>query len=744
MAKKATRAAYGEALVELAERYPELVVLDADLSSATMTKAFGAKYPERFFNCGIAEANMTGIAAGMSTCGLKPFTNTFAIFAAGRAYEQVRNSIAYPQLNVTVVGSHGGVSVGEDGATHQAIEDLTLMRVIPGMTVVNPCDAYEMRQAVEALIRYQGPAYLRLGRAPVETVTDRVSGYRFELGKGVTMREGTDVTFVATGLAVQLALDAAELLEREGVSARVLNIHTIKPMDRELILKAARETGLLITVEEHSVKGGLGGEVAEFLAEEHPTRVIRHGIYDSFGRSGTAADVLSHYGLTAAALAEKALTALGREIHRPEPEQKYYLAIDIGAASGRHIVGWQTDSGVQTREVYRFPTNVVRRNGNLIWDVEELVDHVKEGIRAALDIFPQIRSFSIDTWGVDYVLFRGDKEVWPCYSYRDTRTNAVIPEVHAKIPFSELYRRTGIQYQTFNTVYQLCADQKSGRLEGVTDMLMLPEYLSWRLTGVKVREAINAATMGVLDVNTGEYDWEIIDRLGLPHELFAPLSQPGTEAGSYCGMKCILCASHDTASSVEGIPMEENAPYISSGTWSLLGLKTKKPIISLSSELSNWSNEPGIGFNRYQKNIVGMWLVNRLKDVLCPEAEYDDIVRAAEESTCDLTIDVNEQRFFAPENMRDAFDEATGGQLSSVGDYFRCAYRSLARSYMTAIQELQFNTGEQFDRIYIVGGGAWNRYLNRLTEEATGKQIVALQIEATALGNLKVQMQADQ
>ena len=743
MAKKATRAAYGEALVELGEHYPELVVLEADLSSATMTKAFGAKYPKRFFNCGIAEANMTGIAAGMSTCGLKPFTNTFAIFAAGRAYEQVRNSIGYPHLNVTVVGSHGGVSVGEDGATHQMLEDLTLMRVIPGMTVVNPCDAYEMRQAVEALITCKGPAYLRLGRAPVEVVTDKMPGYHFELGKGVTMREGTDLTFVATGLAVQLAQEAAELLAREGVSARVLNIHAIKPLDTELIQKAARETGLLITVEEHSVKGGLGGEVAEYLSEVCPTRVVRHGIYDDFGRSGTAADLLSHYGLTGRALADKALSALGREVSRPEPEQKYYLAIDIGAASGRHIVGWQSENGVETREVYRFPTNVVWQGGSLIWDVEELVSHVKEGIDAALAIYPHIQSFSIDTWGVDYVLLRGEQEVWPCYSYRDTRTNAVIPEVHAKIPFSELYRRTGIQYQTFNTLYQLCADQKSGRLEGVTDLLMLPEYLSWRLTGVKAREAINAATMGVLDVQTGLYDWEIIDRLGLPHTLFAPLSQPGTAAGSYRGMKYVLCASHDTASSVEGIPMEDNAPYISSGTWSLLGLKTKKPILSLASELANWSNEPGIGFNRYQKNIVGMWLVNRLKDVLCPEADYDDIVAAAGKSTCDLTIDVNEKRFFAPSDMKAAFDEATGGQLHSVGDYFRCAYRSLARSYMTAIQELQFNTGEQFDRIYIVGGGAWNRYLNRLTEKATGKKIVALQIEATALGNLKVQMNAD-
>ena len=303
---ESTRSAYGKALLEQAEQHPELMVLDADLSNATMTKSFGALYPERFFNCGIAEANMMGIAAGMAAAGLKPFANTFAIFAAGRAYEQIRNSIAYPRLNVTVVGSHGGISVGEDGATHQAIEDLALMRVIPGMTVVNPCDANEMRLAVEALMKHVGPAYLRLGRAPVETVTDAVPGYSFELGRGVTMRDGGDVTFVATGLCVQLALKAAELLEKEWISARVLNIHTIKPLDEELIIKAAEETGHLITVEEHSVIGGLGSAVTELLCERCPVPVLRHGVDDRFGRSGKASDVLRYYGFTPEALVEKA------------------------------------------------------------------------------------------------------------------------------------------------------------------------------------------------------------------------------------------------------------------------------------------------------------------------------------------------------------------------------------------------------------------------------------------------------
>ena len=307
---KATRAAYGEALCELAEKYPQLVVLDADLSSATMTKTFAAHYPDRFFNCGIAEANMTGIAAGMAACGLKPFTDTFAIFAAGRAYEQVRNSIAYPGLGVTVVGSHGGVSVGEDGATHQMIEDLSLMRTIPGMTVVNPCDANEMKLAVEALINYDGPSYLRLGRSPVETVTDTAEGYSFEIGKGVTLRDGKDITIAATGLCVQMSLKAAEILSQEGIDARVLDIHTIKPLDGELILKAAKETGVILTVEEHNVIGGLGGAVAEYVGSTFPVPVIRHGVNDEFGRSGKAAEVLSYYGLDPETVASKAREAI--------------------------------------------------------------------------------------------------------------------------------------------------------------------------------------------------------------------------------------------------------------------------------------------------------------------------------------------------------------------------------------------------------------------------------------------------
>ena len=310
MEKIATRGAYGEELVKLAEEYPELVVLDADLSSATMTKAFSKAYPERFFNMGIAEADMMGFAAGLAACGKKPFANSFAMFSAGRAWEQVRNSIAYPHLNVKCVGSHGGLSVGEDGATHQCVEDLALMSAIPGMVVVNPCDGPEMRLAVKALLDYDGPAYLRLGRMAVESVTDETPGYEFTLGKAAMLRDGADVTLAATGLMVQRAMTAAEMLAAKGVSARVLDFHTIKPLDTEAVLAAARETGCIVTSEEHSVIGGLGSAVASVCAENCPVPVVRHGVMDEFGRSGKALEVLEAYGLTAEVMVEKAMQAL--------------------------------------------------------------------------------------------------------------------------------------------------------------------------------------------------------------------------------------------------------------------------------------------------------------------------------------------------------------------------------------------------------------------------------------------------
>ena len=308
--KIATRGAYGEALVELAEKYPELVVFDADLAGATMTKGFMAKYPERFFDMGIAECDMQGVAAGMSTIGFKPFTNTFAMFAAGRSWEQVRNSIAYPRLNVKVIGSHGGLSVGEDGATHQCIEDFALMRAIPGMTVLCPCDGNEMKLAVEALLNFEGPAYMRLGRLAVEVVTDTIDGYKFEIGKGCTLVEGSDVTIIANGMMVQMALKAAEILKADGISAEVIDMHTIKPIDKDLILASAKKTGAVVVSEEHNICGGLGAAVAEFLSGTYPVPVVLHGVNDEFGRSGKAPLVLEAFGLTPEVMAEKAKAAI--------------------------------------------------------------------------------------------------------------------------------------------------------------------------------------------------------------------------------------------------------------------------------------------------------------------------------------------------------------------------------------------------------------------------------------------------
>ena len=429
---------------------------------------------------------------------------------------------------------------------------------------------------------------------------------------------------------------------------------------------------------------------------------------------------------------------------------KFYLAIDIGASSGRHIVGWMENGVLQTKEVYRFPNGVQMQDGHLVWDIRALYDSIVAGIREAFCQFPKIESLSVDTWGVDYILLQEDTEVMPCYAYRDKRTEAVIPLVHEKMPFSELYRHTGCQFQPFNSIYQFYDDLQSGRLCGVTDALMMPEYLMYKLTGVKAREYTNATTTGMIGEKTGEFDLEIVKRLGLPETLFPKLSQPGTvlgplrpEIAEAVGGNCqvVLCATHDTGSAVEGIPMEGNHPYISSGTWSLLGVKTPKPITNAESERANYSNEGGVGYNRYQKNIMGMWLVNQLQKELCPDTAFPQIVQMAEESRCDITVDANAPEFLSPESMRAAFDQATGGKLQSVGDYFRCAYLSLAQSYKQSIEEMEHNTGSTYEKLYIVGGGAKNAFLNRLTQEATGKQVIALPIEATALGNLKIQME---
>ena len=423
---------------------------------------------------------------------------------------------------------------------------------------------------------------------------------------------------------------------------------------------------------------------------------------------------------------------------------KYYLSIDIGASSGRHIIGWKEDGEIRTQEVYRFPNGVTEADGSLTWDIAALENHVRLGIDAALAGFPKIESLSIDTWGVDYVLLTEEKEILPCYAYRDSRTEAVISEVHERIAFEELYRRTGIQFQPFNTIYQLYADKLAGRLDEASDFLMIPEYLMWKLCGVKSHEYTNATTGGMVSAGTGEYDPEIISALGVSGRLFHPLQKPGTVIGEYKGIKVMLCATHDTGSAVEGIPMDGNELYISSGTWSLLGVKTPKPITDEGSRLANYSNEGGVGYNRYQKNIMGMWLPNELRREICPEWSWDDIVSAAAGSRFIEIVDANAQCFLAPKSMKQAFDDALENKPRSMGDYFRCAYMSLAMSYKNAIRELEHNTGKRYNKLYIVGGGAKNQFLNCLTAETTGKEVIALPIEATALGNLKIQMEANQ
>lgn len=296
--KVATRDSYGQALAEFSDKYPNLVVLDADLSHATKTINFQKVAPERFINCGIAEANMIGVSAGLATCGYIPFVSSFAMFVAGRAFEQIRNSVGYPHLNVKIGATHAGISVGEDGATHQCNEDIALMRTIPGMVIINPADDVEARAAVEAAILYKGPVYMRFGRAACPVFND-LESYHFELGKGIVLQEGTHATIFATGLMVSEALSAAQTLLESGIQARVVNIHTIKPIDEELIIKCAKETQLLITVEEHSVIGGLGSAVADVLAQHYPKKLVKIGVNDMFGHSGPAPELLKEFGLCA-------------------------------------------------------------------------------------------------------------------------------------------------------------------------------------------------------------------------------------------------------------------------------------------------------------------------------------------------------------------------------------------------------------------------------------------------------------
>lgn len=431
---------------------------------------------------------------------------------------------------------------------------------------------------------------------------------------------------------------------------------------------------------------------------------------------------------------------------------KNYLAIDIGASSGRHIV---FSDGVQT-EVYRFKTGFHHSEKGLLTDVNKLFDNVVFGIKKAFEKFDEIQSLSIDTWGVDYVLLKGDEEVFPCYSYRNERTKAVIEKVHSIIPFKNLYEKTGIQFQPFNTVYQLYADKEEGRLDGVTDFLMLPEYLNYRLTGKKVKEYTDATTTGLVNAFTKEFDAEIIKKLGLPENVFVPLHEAGETVGKLLpeiskkvggNLKVRLCLSHDTASAVYGIFMEKPGIYVSSGTWSLLGITTDTPKTDERSMRAGYSNEGGINRTvRYQTNITGMWAVNNaVKElgILSPAV----FTETAKESDYTQTVNLNDARFFNPasfvEEIKNALIKDGKPLPESDGDIANCILLSLATLYAEAISELEKVAEKTYDTVYIAGGGAKNEYLNELTARFTGKKVVALPIEATALGNYRIQKEYD-
>lgn len=432
--------------------------------------------------------------------------------------------------------------------------------------------------------------------------------------------------------------------------------------------------------------------------------------------------------------------------------KNYYLAIDIGASSGRHIVGWEEDGAIKTDEVFRFPNGTKNSSGHLVWNVDCLFKNVKLGIKRALKKYPKIRSLAIDTWAVDYVTINGGEPFMPCLSYRDNRTETVIDEVHGIVPFEELYKRTGIQFQLFNTIYQLYEDKKRGRLYAATDFLMIPEYLNYLLTGVIKKEYTNATTTGLLNAETGDWCGDIIELLGFPKEMFGKLYAPGESVGMLKSevaaevggqIEVVLCASHDTASAVEGIYMRGNQPYISSGTWSLLGIKTPAAHTDEKSRAGNWSNEGGVGYVRYQKNIMGMWVVNGLKSELCPDKPFGEIIKEARASKFAGVADINNNIFLSPQSMVGAFDTwFRGGEgPKTFGDYFNCAFLSLAHSYSSALKELEENTGIKAEELYIVGGGAKNNYLNKLTEDFCKVKVIALPIEATAIGNLKIQIE---
>lgn len=436
---------------------------------------------------------------------------------------------------------------------------------------------------------------------------------------------------------------------------------------------------------------------------------------------------------------------------------KYYLAIDIGASSGRHLLGWVENGKILTEEIYRFqnlPKERITTFGgdipHLTWDVKALYKEILNGLKKAAEIGKIPVSVGIDTWGVDYVLLDGeDKEIGEVYCYRDARTEKVTDLVHEKIPFEVLYEKTGIQFGTINTIYQLYSDKLSGKLDEAKTMLMLPDYFNYKLTGQKRHESTIASTTGMINTKTHTWDEEIIEALGFNKELFEPLSMPGTTVGEFTDevaefvgykAKITLPATHDTGSAVVAAPLLEAAPYISSGTWSLLGIEKKDATTTETARVANYSNEGGaIGDFRLQKNIMGLWIIQQIRHELDDKYSFAELADMARESEVDYTIDVNDQRFLAPKSMIEEVTDAVGCELST-GEMAYVVFSSLAKSYKEAMADLEGITGEKYTTLNIIGGGSKNTLLNELTAKHTGRKIITGPSEGTAIGNLIMQM----
>lgn len=429
-----------------------------------------------------------------------------------------------------------------------------------------------------------------------------------------------------------------------------------------------------------------------------------------------------------------------------------YLAIDIGASSGRHILGSVENGKIVLTEIYRFENGIKDENGTLVWDIQHLVNEVIRGVARCKEIGKIPSTVAIDTWGVDYVLLdKNKKEILPVVSYRDSRTDKVQDEVAQIISQQELYAKTGIQKQNFNTIYQLYCDRKSGKLDNAEYFLMIPDYLSFKLTDVIKNEYTNATTTGMVNAETKLWDKDIIERLDLPKHLFNELNTPCSLIGNftkeiqdYVGFDStvIFAPSHDTASAVAACPIDDNSVYISSGTWSLIGVESLKPIVNTESQKANFSNEGGIDYRfRFLKNYMGMWLFQNIRKNLDKKYTYDEMMHLAQSSTCVKYFDVNDESLVAPDNMLTAVNNLIGDL--PLADTLSCVYHSLARSYKNAVDEIEKSADKTIDNIFIVGGGSKDKYLNRLTSEITGKKVFTGLSEATALGNIAVQIMYD-